>query len=423
MVKMKDSGIEWIGEVPNSWKIAPIYYCATEVNSKNQNMEAKNALKFTYGSIVNKEGFNVDEDPQLEQTLRGYVLVKKNNIIINGLNLNYDFVTQRVGRVTQNKGAITSAYIAISVNDNCVSKYFMYLLKSYDSKKAFHNMGGGVRKILNFNSLSKQKVPLPSKIEQQHIADFLDKKTGTIDATINKINDEIELLKQYQNSVITQAVTKGLDPNVPMKDSGISYIGKIPQKWRVEKIKYRSTEIGEKSKLSDLHFNYIGLENVQKHMGRFIKTDSEYVDTWYDSCIKGDILYSRLRPNLGKVLISPVNACCTGEFQVLRGHDIENKYLFYYLLSNVITRETSMAIYGAKMPRVSWHFVSNLKISFPDNSEQKKICIYLDEKCNKIYSLIKAKRQQISQLTDYKNSLIFDYVTGKKRVPEIKEMA
>ncbi|MCI5943063.1 MAG: restriction endonuclease subunit S [Ligilactobacillus animalis] len=412
---MKDSGIEWIGEVPEDWE-------KVKFNAIYSNRNIKVSDRDYAPLSVTKKGIV----PQLETAAKtndndNRRLVKKGDFVINSRS-------DRRGScgISLLDGSVSLINTVLKPQSKqMVPKYFDFIFHTIQFADEFYKWGHGIVDDLwttNWNDMKNITLILPSKIEQQQIADYLDQKTSKIDSLISKINDEIELLKQYQNSVITKAVTKGLDSDVPMKDSGVSYIGKIPQKWRVEKIKYKSIEIVEKSKLSDLNFNYIGLENVQKHTGRFIKTDSEYVDTWYDSCSKGDILYSKLRPNLGKVLVSPVNACCTGEFQVLRGHDIENKYLFYYLLSNVITRETSMAIYGTKMPRVSWDFVSNLKISFPDNNEQKKICIYLDKKCNQIDFLIKSKNQQISQLTEYKNSLIFEYVTGKRQVTMAKEM-
>ena len=228
----KDSGIKWVGEIPDNWDSVPIYYVSQEVRKKNNNISQKVALKFTYGTIVRKKNFSIEEDSSLRKTIENYKVVKPKDIVINGLNLNFDFVTQRVGFVTF-PGAITSAYIVIRAKNNINEKYLLYLLKSYDSVKAFHNMGGGVRKILNFSILSKIKIPFPPMKEQKRIADFLDKKCGQIDKLLTQINDEIEQLKVYRNSLIAEAVTKGLDSNVSMKDSGIEWVGSIPEYWKV----------------------------------------------------------------------------------------------------------------------------------------------------------------------------------------------
>ena len=169
MIKMKDSKIEWIGQIPENWKIIPIYTCTSEVTQKNSDLKEKRALKFTYGNIVDKTNFNIDEDSSLTQTASNYLVVKPNDIVINGLNLNYDFITQRVGMVKKN-GIITSAYMGIRPNqDDIIPKYLLYLFKTYDAEKAFHNMGGGVRKILNYSELKKEKMILPSLLQQQNI--------------------------------------------------------------------------------------------------------------------------------------------------------------------------------------------------------------------------------------------------------------
>ena len=393
MVKMKDSGIEWIGEIPETWEIVPIFYCANVVNDKNQKLVEKHTLKFTYGEIVDKVTYNEETTDDILETIRNYTIVKKNDIMINGLNLAFDFVTQRVGKVNT-PGAITSAYMAIRTNDRTTPRYLTYLFKTYDNLKAFHNMGGGVRKILNYKELSKQKILLPPKSEQQQIADFLDHKTAEIDGLIDKINTEIDTLKQYQSSVITQAVTKGLDPNVPMKDSGIEWIGEIPETWKMVKIKHLVNTVNLKDKLSNLNSRYIGLENVEKGTGKLIMTATTYPDEIYKICKKGNVLYSKLRPNLAKVLIAPFDSCCTSEFEVL--NTFNNRWIKYCLLSNGITEMTTAATYGVKMPRVNWEEVSNYKIPVPKNDEIEFINNYIDSKMLTVDNLIKQKRISVN---------------------------
>lgn len=238
MNNLKPSGIEWIGSIPVDWKTVPIYYVAEEVTTKNKTLLRKNAFKFFFGNIINKPNFNPDEDNYVNKTIRNYIIVNPGDIVINGLNLNFDFVTKRVGMVTR-PGTITSAYISLRPKANVIlPKYMLYILRTYDSEKAFHNMGGGVRKILNYDELSKSKIILPSISAQTRIIKFLDKKVSQIDDISKKIQQEITDLEKYRKSIITKAVTKGLNPNVPMKDSGIPWIGKIPQKWELEKARF-----------------------------------------------------------------------------------------------------------------------------------------------------------------------------------------
>lgn len=160
MREMKDSGIEWIGEIPNDWNLKPIYTVFEEVVNKNYNGNITNALKFTYGTIVRKQNFDADEDDYVANTILNYTIVTPGTIMLNGLNLNYDFVSQRIGLVKE-KGIITSAYMAFRPNKTNIinSEFATYLFKAYDGCKAFHNMGGGVRKILNFTEFKKYYVP------------------------------------------------------------------------------------------------------------------------------------------------------------------------------------------------------------------------------------------------------------------------
>jgi type I restriction enzyme S subunit len=159
--------------------------------------------------------------------------------MINGLNLNFDFVTQRVALV-KDKGAITSAYMAIKANDcnEILPEYSTYLLKIYDNCKAFHNMGGGVRKILNFDELRRSYIIVPPVDEQKKISKFLDAKCSEIDDLIADIRAQIKILEQYKKSTISEAVTEGIDPNATMKDSGYEWIGETPAVWQFIKGKY-----------------------------------------------------------------------------------------------------------------------------------------------------------------------------------------
>ena len=239
MREMKDSGIEWIGNIPKNWSICPIGCEFQEVLDKNLFLREKKSLKFTFGNIVDKKDFNENIDDYVEKTIRNYTVVKPGDIVLNGLNLNFDFVTLRIGQV-KSKGLITSAYTSFRIIDSTKlsSNFVTYLFKSYDSCKAFHNMGGGVRKILNFSELKKNYFIFPSLQEQQKITDFLDEKCAEIDALTSDIQTQIETLEEYKKSVITEAVTKGLDPNVEMKDSGVMWIGKMPIHWALKKAGY-----------------------------------------------------------------------------------------------------------------------------------------------------------------------------------------
>lgn len=206
--EMKDSNIQWVGKIPAHWGSLPIYVLFEEVTKKNIFGKEKQALQFRYGTIVPKENFEADDDLYVAKTILNYNIVEPGVIMLNGLNLNFDFVTQRVALV-RDKGIITSAYMAIkSKNFNAMNpEYSTYLLKSYDICKAFHNMGGGVRKILNFEELKRNYIIVPPIDEQKSIAEYLDKKCAEIDACIEEKKQQISVLETYKKSIIFEYVT------------------------------------------------------------------------------------------------------------------------------------------------------------------------------------------------------------------------
>lgn len=428
MVKMKDSGIEWIGEIPEKWKAVPIYTCTSEITQKNFDLKEKRALKFTYGNIVDKNNFNIDEDPALTQTASNYLVVKPNDIVINGLNLNYDFVTQRVGMVNNN-GIITSAYIGIRPNQAAViPKYLLYLFKTYDAEKAFHNMGGGVRKILNYSELKKEKVILPSVVQQRAIIEFLDKKCIEIDNTSIKIQKEINTLQEYRKSVITKAVTKGLDDNVPMKNSGYTWIGKMPEDWKLEKLKYLTFKVqkglspqyqakGTTNIITQATFSkgYWDQSSVKKAI-------TSYKDKKLNLVKKNDVLLATTGGGvLGKTyfLKKDTNYVASADVAFIRGNDKEvvNKLIYYCLFINYDLLNGIMAQGSTNQLHLNIDRLRNFQLPIGSIEKQQKIVNYLDEKTAQIDKLVTQKQQQLSFLSKYKNSLIFEYVTGKKQVP------
>ena len=238
---MKDSGIEWIGEIPEGWEVAPIRSCFDEVRTKNTNGQEQNALQFKFGNIISKTNFNANADDYVADAITNYTVVLPDTVMINGLNLNYDFKSLRVALVKE-KGVITSAYLAIFPDRKKISpQYATYLFKGYETKMAFHNMGAGIRKTLGYKEFKNQPLLLPSEKEQNKISAYLDSKCSHIDIMLSKIRSSIEEYKKLKQAVITQAVTKGVRGEREMKDSGVEWIGEIPKEWVCEKIKYATS--------------------------------------------------------------------------------------------------------------------------------------------------------------------------------------
>ncbi|WP_270504007.1 restriction endonuclease subunit S [Ligilactobacillus salivarius] len=422
---MKDSGIEWIGEIPEKWEVTPLYMCFTERRNKNRLGKEKNLLSLSYGHIVQK---NIEaKGGLLPESFTTYNIIEPGDIIIRPTDLQNDKRSLRTG-LSNEHGIITSAYIDLKPLKNVNSNYYHYLLHSYDIQKVFYNMGNGVRQGLNYSEFSKLRVLAPESIEQQQIANFLDRKTTEIDELIDKINIEIDTLKQYQSSVITQAVTKGLDPNVQMKDSGIEWIGEIPETWKTIKIKYLvdKLERGTAPKYTELYETQV-VNQATFSKGFFDKSNMRY-STIPASQSRGLLQYQDvLVASTGGGVLGKVHYFTEHEEFVADSHvtivrfiaqKLIPKFGYYYLSTLYDVFNNVMAQGSTNQIELKRDTFANSFIPFPRIEEQRVIVDYLDQKVTQIQKLINSKQQQINQLTEYKNSLIFEYVTGKKQVKE-----
>ena len=203
-VSLKPSGNNWIGDIPQHWGYERVEKYFHNNTSYNKDFQYKHAFKFFKGTIIHKD--ETFEEDEYQDTYEKYTIVEPNDIIINGLNLNYDLKSMRVGKVTEN-GIITSAYIVLRPYNNVCSDFFNYLFKAFDYRKFFHGMGKGIRLTLSFNELRYFEIPIPPIDEQKKIAAYLDEKCAKIDAILEKINTEVERLKELKRSLINEVVT------------------------------------------------------------------------------------------------------------------------------------------------------------------------------------------------------------------------
>ena len=429
---MKDSGIAWIGQVPEHWTVAPVRSVLKEVTAKNILGKETTALQFRYGTIVEKDNFDAAEDEYVARTIRNYTLIYPGVLVLNGLNLNYDFVTKRVA-LSRLKGAITSAYMTITPIDTHVlmPEFVEYLFKSYDAKMAFHGMGEGVRKILNFNELKRQPIIYPTYTEQKRIVQVLDKKCAEIDTLSNSIQQQIDTLEQYKRAVITETVTKGLNPSAPMKDSGIPWIGQIPAHWGKCKIKNACSLIGSGTTpdstvpafYEDGTVNWIQSGDIY---GKLLLTDVSIPISEHalksSSALKiykaPFIVIAMYGGSVGNTAISMIDACTNQACCCLKpNNDTDLKFLFYWI--NFCKPDFLFRAEGGGQPNISQNKIKNQILCMPPKSEQQAIAEYLDNKCSKIDTIIQDKQQQLEKLEQYKKATIFEYVTGKKQVPEV----
>lgn len=421
----KDSGTEWIGQIPREWSVELIGNNIKEINDKNDDSSEDNALQFKMGSIISKKGGDSKYNPE---SLAAYTKVKEGDIVINGLNLSFDLISQRVGLVRE-KGVITSTYLTLRPSSLLHSEFVNYLFKAYDNCKAFHGMGRGLRQILAYRELKNQKLIYPPLPEQQKIADYLDKVCGEVDEMVALQDTMLEELKAYKQSVITEAVTKGLNPNVPMRNSGIDWIGEVPEGWRICRLKFFCKYIKDGTHFSPTTvsegYPYITATDVRgvgiDYSCAKRITRETFLDLQKAGCQphKGDVLLVKDGATTGRVgmMVDDEECVLLSSVAMLSPNaNILSSFLMYILMSSFMQSQIQLAMAGTALPRITLSKLVNFLGIFPPLSEQQAIASYLDSKCSEIDSLIAIKQQKIEELKDYKKSVIYEYVTGKKEV-------
>ena len=415
MRKMKNSGIEWVGDIPDNWDIHPLYCFFEERINKNIFGHERNLLSLSYGKIKRKD-INSSEG-LLPANYNSYNIVHSGDIVIRPTDLQNDKRSLRTGLVEE-QGIITSAYIALKPKKNTYSKYFHYLLHIYDVLKVFYNMGNGVRQGLNYDEFSKLLMIIPPIEEQRKIAEFLDEKCGEIDALIADIKTQIESLEQYKRSVICEAVTKGLNPSAEMKDSGIEWVGKMPLHWECVKGKYLLRYLQKPVKKDDgvitcFRDGEVTLRSKRREEG-FTFADKEI---GYQGIDVGDLVVHGMDGFAGAIGISDARGKASPVLNVLDTQQ-NKKYIMYYLRS-MAYGDVFMALSTGIRVRscdLRWNKLAELLYPVPPIEEQNAIVTFIDTTLQKTNSLIAAKQLQIETLEAYKKSIIYEYVTGKKEV-------
>lgn len=423
---MKDSGIAWVNKIPSDWDIHPLYYYFAERNRPNRRGKENNLLSLSYGKIIKKD-INTCEG-LLPASYNSYNIIDPLDIVLRLTDLQNDKRSLRTG-LSHERGIITSAYVTLKPSKRVCPAFFHYLLHAYDVEKVLYNMGNGVRQSLNYAELSKLPLLEPSLQEQQQIAGYLDKKCAEIDTLSQNIQKQIEALEQYKRAVITETVTKGLNPSAPMKDSGIPWIGQIPAHWNIVQLnKLCSLQTGG----TPQHSEGIVTENT----GIAWYTPRDFTD----NSIKLKTPSQYIQPEIitkNKILLFPINSvlfvsiASIGKVGVVKNKSYANQQItaliptvqicgqfLSYVLLTASTYIQKTALYTV-MAIVNNQTLGQYKIMVPPASEQQDIAEYLDKKCAKIDGLIQDKQQQLEKLEQYKKATIFEYVTGKKQVPEV----
>ena len=423
----KDSGIEWVEDVPAHWDVKKFKRVFFEI--KKRSNPDLNCGSISFGKVV----YKADEKIPVS-TKKSYQVVKKGDFLVNPLNLNYDLVSLRIA-LSDIDVVVSSGYIVLSNSVKLDKTFYKYFLHRFDV--AFMKLlGSGVRQTLNWNDIANCDLIFPPLLEQTAIAEFLDRKTMLIDQAIGIKQKQIELLKERRQILIHKAVTRGLNPNVKMKNSGVEWIGEIPEGWEVKPLKHLgyvfpgitgksgedfSKEYSEGMKPFIPFTNIFRYDVISNEEFQYVKIrDSEKQNKVY----KNDLLFlmsSETLEDIGKCSIYLgeekqlyLNSFCKG-FRITSSN-IEPTFVNALLLSDPYRSYFSVVGRGFTRMNIKQEYVNLLPILIPKLKEQNDIISYVNMVNYKIKSAISLKEQEIEKLKEYKATLINSAVTGKIKV-------
>jgi len=421
----RQTELNWLKRLPDSWDILRtkhVFRLRIEKAPQNNQME----LLSIYTHIGVKPRKELEQRGNKASTTDGYWIVKKGDIISNKL-----LAWMGAVGVSHYEGVTSLAYDILRPIQRCNTDYYHYLFRTPKYLQQFKIRSKGImdmRLRLYFDQLGQIPVPVPPANEQDSIVLFLNWKTAQINRFIRDKRRLIELLKEQKQNIINQAVTRGLDPNVKLKSSGVEWIGDILEHWEVRRLKFLCHNLNEQTSEKQPGEKYIALEHVESWTGRIPLPDD---DITFDSQVKrfqpGDVLFGKLRPYLAKVTRPQIGGVCVGEFLVLRATgDLSADFLEQKLRSKRVIDLIDSSTFGAKMPRADWTFIGDLKFAYPPADEQREILIHIQEKSAEIDQAISRAQREIELMREYCARLIVDVVTGQLdvrgiEVPEVAE--
>ena len=420
MREMKDSGIEWIGQIPKGWELRRAKTLFTQRNSKGNGIEVLLSPTQKYGVVPQSqlEGVvQVKEDTDLQM----FKTVHKGDFVISLRSFQGGF------EYSLYEGVCSPAYQVFYPTSPICDTYYRYLFKSQSFISKMNNLTVGIRegKNIQYVDFANSQIPVPPLAEQERIAAFLDAECVEIDAVLEKTRASIEEYKKLKQAIITQAVTKGIRGDRPMKDSGIEWIGEIPAEWNKDKAIRVFSVIGSGTtpKSSD--------ENLFDGNTPWIQSGDINGENLFvtKNCVSNSAIesYSALRvyqapylvvamygASVGNLSLSMIDACVNQACCVLKKPTINLKFAFY--IFKAVKDYLARKAVGGGQPNISQETIKQLWLTIPSADEQIEISNYLDEKCRSVDALIAKKQQYLIEIENYKKSLIYEYVTGKKEV-------
>ena len=414
---MKDSKIEWVGEIPENWEVKRI---ASFYSLRNQKVSDKEFPPLS----VTKKGIL----PQLDTAAKSDDSDNRKLVCIGDFAINSRSDRRGSCGISEFTGSVSLINIVLQPKGEMQNKYYNWLFHTEQFADEFYKWGNGIVDDLwttRWQNMKRITIPVPPLLEQKEIAEYLDEKCGEIDALLADIKDEIETLEQYKRSVITESVTKGLHPSAPMKNSGIEWLGDQPIHWEDFKGKYIFKQRNERGNQIELqllsptqNYGVIPQTLYEELSGMSAVKLNENINLSILKTIdKGDFCIS-LRSFQGGFEYSQYEGVVSPAYQVFypikKVFDGYYKYLFKEKSFIAVMNSYTLSLRDGK--NIAFSDFGNTLIPYPPLSEQQEIAEYLDKKCAEIDAVISDKQTEIQTLESYKKSLIYEYVTGKKEV-------
>lgn len=433
MREMKDSGFGWLGKVPANWKVERLQWHLYEINVKNNPIRTTNVL-----SLTNKRGVIPYEEKGAQgniskENYNEYHLAYKDTIVANSMNI-------LIGSVGYSDyyGCVSPVYYVFKEKEDNDLHFFNYIMQTTQFQKELRKYANGILEIrlrVSSDDILKRMIAIPEYDEQKRIAIYLDEQCKKIDEIMADIQNQIDTLEDYKKSVISEAVTRGLDPNVEMKDSGVTHIDSIPSHWKTLKLKYASTLKGR--------IGWQGLRTEEyRDEGPYLVTGTDFNKGYinWSSCVhvskerfeqdkniqiqENDLLITK-DGTIGKIAMAkecPAEVSLNSGVFIVRNnrkYRYNDKFFYYIILSKQFSLWFELAQRGnSTIKHLTQENFYEFTFAYPPIEEQTRIADFLDDKCGRVDSIIEDKKAQLEAIENYKKSLIYEYVTGKKEVPE-----
>lgn len=419
--EMKDTGIEWVGLIPKNWYIRPLYACLDEINKKNSPIVTMNILSLTNTDGVIPYSERGNQGNKSKENLEDYKVVYPNTIVANSMNI----LIGSVG-LSKYEGCVSPVYYVYSAKSQIDIRYMNYLFQTEPFQKRLRQFANGILEIrlrVSSHDILHQKVAVPDYDEQQVIADYLDETCSQINEIIEEVKASIDEYKELKQAVIFEAVTKGLDKNVEMKESTIENLESIPSNWEIRRIATLYEESKETGR-EDLPILMVSINTGisegevgdDDRIRKVVRSEDKSV---YKVVHRNDLAYNMMRAWQGGFGAAQVEGLVSPAYVVARPKcELDSRYVEALLRTPIFTEKIRGLSYGVAdfRLRLYWTYFKNLRICFPPLEEQRQIADFITAESKKLDALIHEKLELVVELEAYKKSLIYEVVTGKRRV-------